>query len=115
MSWLEPRASIEPIGLLLIVLAVRSIVWGFDRYRRRFVKADLLVGLGVAGGLLTIVFVPMIYDRVGSLLDLQQRVVTISVLSNVALLVGVLYLLPKVHICKGSEILARHLQEGVPE
>ena len=89
----EGTNQMEVVKLLLVVLAAVILIWGFDRYRERFIKTDLLISLGIAAGILTFVFVPTVYDLIGAVLDLQRRVVTISVLSNIVLLIGLLYVL----------------------
>ena len=77
--------------LLFILLAIIALVWGFNRYRTRFVKTDLLLAAGFAGGLLVFVFAPELFDRAGSVLDIQRRFVVVAVFVNAALLLGLLY------------------------
>ncbi|PSP75015.1 glycosyl transferase family 2 [Halobacteriales archaeon QS_3_64_16] len=77
---------------LLTSLALGALVWGFSRYRRRFIKLDLLASIGVACALFAIAYMPAIYDRVGTTLSIQRRVTTISMLASVVLLLSVFYL-----------------------
>lgn len=79
------------LNSLLSLLAVGALLWGFERYRTQFVKTDLLISVSVAAGLLAIVFAPTIFDYVGVLLNLQRRIFVISLLSNITLLIGILY------------------------
>lgn len=76
---------------LFLALAVVVLAWGFDRYRSRFVKTDLLLALLAAGGLVAFVFVPQLFDTAGSILDIQQRYVVVAVFVNTGLLLGLLY------------------------
>jgi hypothetical protein len=76
----------------LLLLAVLSLAWGFERYRSRFVKTDLLIGVGLAIGFILVVFVPSVFDWIGGVLDIQRRVITLSLLANVVLLLLALYL-----------------------
>src|SRR5699024_5219927 len=43
-------------------------------------------------GLLAIAFAPAVYDWVGNVLNIRKRYVTVSLLANVALFAGLLYL-----------------------
>lgn len=90
------------LAVLLVVVAVGVLFWGFERYRTQFVKTDLLLAFGVAAGLLVMVFAPTVYDRIGNMLSLRQRVITISLLTNGALLFCVLYLVSHVRSNRGS-------------
>ena len=80
------------LTVTFIALAVGAVVWGFERYRSRFVKTDLLLAVGVAVGLLAVVFSPAVYDQIGNLLNIRKRYVTVSLLGNVALVGCVFYL-----------------------
>lgn len=76
----------------LLVLSLVTFGWGFERYRSRFVKTDLLIGTVFGTGLLFIAFMPSIYDYLGSLFSIQNRYVAISMFALVGLLLVVLYL-----------------------
>jgi len=89
------------LAIVFVALALGAVAWGFERYRTRFVRADLLLAGGVAAGLLAFVFVPVVYDQIGSFLDIRKRYVTISLLGNVALVVSVFYLLSIVRANRG--------------
>jgi len=80
------------LTVAFVALAIAALAWGFERYRTRFVRADLLLAGGVAVGLLAVVFAPAVYDQIGSLLDIRKRYVTVSLLGTVALLACVFYL-----------------------
>jgi hypothetical protein len=77
--------------LALLGVAVFILVWGFERYRSRFVKADLLVAAAIAAGLVLLAVLPSVFDYVGSVLDLERRVVAVSFLGNLGLLALLLY------------------------
>ena len=77
--------------LALLGVAVFILIWGFERYRSRFVKADLLVAVAIAAGLVLLALLPSVFDYVGSVLDLERRVVAVSFLANLGLLALLLY------------------------
>jgi len=81
------------VDTLLLLLALVTLVWGVRRYRTRFVRTDLYVALTFSLGLALMVFVPTIYDWLGNVLDIQSRVVTISLFANAALLLFSLYIM----------------------
>ncbi|WP_265110769.1 glycosyltransferase family 2 protein [Halosolutus halophilus] len=84
------------VGVLDLVLggiAIGILVWGFERYRSRFVKSDLLIAGVLAGGILLFVVLPGVYDVVGDALNIEQRFVLLSLLAHLATLAVVLYLL----------------------
>lgn len=83
------------LELALIGLAAVVLAWGFERYRSRFIKADLLIAGSIATALLLLVAVPVVFDRIGSFLSIQSRFTTVSLLANVTLLAFVLYLITK--------------------
>jgi hypothetical protein len=80
------------LTVLLVVLAMGTLFWGFERYRTRFAKSDLLIALSATAGFLAIAFAPVVYDWVGNVLNIRRRYVTVSLLANVALFGGLLYL-----------------------
>jgi hypothetical protein len=84
------------LTVFLTVLGLGVIAWGFERYRTKFVKTDLLLAIAFAVGLLSVAYVPAVYDTLGNILDLQQRFVTISLFANVLLLMTVFYLMTRI-------------------
>jgi len=93
---------ISLVDFLLLSLALVTLYWGFNRYRTRFVKVDLYVSVAFATGLLLMVFVPTLYDRLGSALDIQQRFVTVALFANAALLLFTLYLASELRDTKAT-------------
>ncbi|WP_049998614.1 DUF2304 family protein [Halococcus sediminicola] len=87
--------------LAFVVLAIAALAWGFERYRRRFIRTDLLLAGGAAVGLLAVAFIPAIYDQIGNLLNIRKRYVTVSLLGNVGLLACVFYLVSLVRANRG--------------
>jgi hypothetical protein len=83
------------LDLALLALAALILLWGFERYRTRFVKADLLIAVVLAAGLVLFVTVPMVFDYVGNALSISSRFTIVSLLANVTLLALVLYLVTK--------------------
>src|SRR5699024_9861202 len=80
------------LTVLLVLLALGTLYWGFERYRTRFAKSDLFIAAVATVGLLAIAFAPAVYDWVGNVLNIRKRYVTVSLLANVALFAGLLYL-----------------------
>ncbi|QCS44891.1 DUF2304 family protein [Natrinema versiforme] len=80
----------DPLDTALLVLAVGILYWGFDRYRRRFERSDLLIAVALASGVLSFVFVPEAFDAIGGVLDIERRYIVVSLLANVVLL-GVVF------------------------
>ncbi|RZV10893.1 glycosyltransferase involved in cell wall biosynthesis [Natrinema hispanicum] len=80
-------------NLLLAGIAVAILGWGFERYRTRFVKSDLLIAGVLAFGILVFVMLPGVYDSVGNVLDIEQRFVLLSLLAHLVTLAIILYLL----------------------
>lgn len=84
------------LAALLVILSILVLTWGFERYRTQFVKTELAISITVAAGIVTIVISPSIYDVVGNVLNIQNRFVTISLVSNLAL-VGFLFYVVKMN------------------
>jgi hypothetical protein len=66
-------------------------VVGFERYRRRFVKTDLVISLVIALGLVLLSILPSVYDQIAGMLDISNRYVIVSLLANLTLLTLILY------------------------
>ena len=84
------------IEIALLGLAGTVLVWGFERYRSRFVKMDLLIAVAVTTSLVLLAVIPTVYDRIGAVLSIESRFTTVSLLANAALLTFVLYLITKI-------------------
>lgn len=84
---------VNPLTIAFVVVAIGVLAWGFERYRTRFVRTDLLLAGGAAVGLLAVVLVPDVYDQIGNLLNIRKRYVTLSLLAIIALLACVFYLM----------------------
>ncbi|MGQ3413772.1 DUF2304 family protein [Natrinema sp. LN54] len=83
----------DPLDTALLVLAVGILYWGFDRYRSRFERSDLLIAVALASGVLSFVFVPEAFDAIGGVLDIERRYIVVSLLANVVLLGFVFHVL----------------------
>ncbi|QLK26785.1 glycosyltransferase family 2 protein [Natrinema zhouii] len=83
----------DPLDAALLVLTVGILYWGFDRYRRRFERSDLLIAVALASGVLSFVFVPETFDVVGGVLDIERRYIVVLLLANVVLLGFVFHVL----------------------
>jgi len=81
----------NPVDYLLIGVALVVLLWGFERYRTRFNRVDLLVSGVIAGGLLAFALFPTLFDYVGNSLDIQQRPFVVSLLANLFLVMLVLH------------------------
>lgn len=75
----------------LLALAIGILYWGFERYRRRFDRSDLLIAVALSIGVSSLVFVPQAFDAVGVVLDIDRRYVVVSLLAILALLGLVCY------------------------
>lgn len=84
------------LDVLLLLISVAILAWGFERYRTRFIKADLLIAASLAAGILLLVAVPKVFDVLGLVIDVQSRFVTITLFANLVLLAFALYVLTKV-------------------
>lgn len=84
------------LDVTLLGLAALVLIWGFERYRSRFIKADLLIAGSIAFGLVMLVVVPVVFDRIGEVLSIQSRFTTVALLANVTLLAFVLYMITKI-------------------
>ena len=80
------------LDAFMLVLALGIFAWGFERYRTRFVKSDLLISGVFGSGLVLMAVVPKTYDVIGMLFDIQKRYVAVSLLAYTALLFVILYL-----------------------
>ena len=78
---------------MLSALAVLG--WGFERYRSNFKKGDLALALALAGGFLTAAFVPELFGRIGTILDINNRPFVMAFLAILVLVGVVLYLLSR--------------------
>ena len=85
----------ETFEFAILVVAALVLIWGFQRYRNRFLKTELSVAVGVAFSLVSLAIVPRIFDFIGDALDLQRRVVVVSFLANLMLLGLLLYYIGK--------------------
>ena len=79
------------LTLLLTGFALGVLGWGFERYRRRFVKTDLVIAVALAAGTLLVALLPQVFGAIGEMLDIQRRTLIISLLANVMLLLLLLY------------------------
>lgn len=84
------------LDVVLVGLAIAVLAWGFERYRSRFIKSDLLIAGTVVTGLLLIAIAPNVFDTVGEFLSISSRFTVVSLLANVTLLTFVLFLISKV-------------------
>jgi hypothetical protein len=84
------------LDAVLVGLAIAVLAWGFERYRSRFIKADLLIAGTIVLGLLLLVIAPRVFDSVGNFLSINSRFTVVSLLANVTLLAFVLFLISKI-------------------
>jgi len=77
--------------IVLIGFALVVLLWGFERYRTRFNRLDLVIFGVITLGLLSLALFPTLFDYVGSSLNIQQRPFAVSLLANVFLVLLVLY------------------------
>lgn len=81
----------NPLDILLLGTALLVLGWGFERYRSRFVRTDLLISVIIAAGLISLAVFPVIFDQIGAALDIEQRTLVVSMLANLLLLALLLH------------------------
>lgn len=84
---------ISTFDVVLLLVALGIFAWGFERYRRRYVKIDFLIFVALAVGVILLAVVPDVYDWIGDVINIENRFVVVSMLANLTLLVLVLYFL----------------------
>jgi hypothetical protein len=82
-------------GILLVALAVFGV--GFERYRRRFVTAELAIGTVVAVGIASVAATPELFAVVGRLLGVDDRPLVVSLVGNLVLLALLEYYIGLTH------------------
>lgn len=82
--------------LFLIGLAAAIFLWGFERYRTRFSKAEFLVSIVLSLGVFLAGVFPAAYSTFASVLQIERRSLVVSLLANTALVLLVLYLFAQV-------------------
>ncbi|WP_135363174.1 DUF2304 family protein [Halosimplex halophilum] len=92
-----PGLSNEALTLLFAGVAAVVLLWGFERYRTTFSRAELAIALGVALGLLTVAFAPGLYGALAGVLNLESRFILIQIFANVTFLVLIFYLVSQVN------------------
>lgn len=101
MAWLSvsrelvssPGLSNDVLTLLFTVLAILTLLWGFERYRSRFSKTELGISVLVALGLLALGFAPGIAGTLAELANIESRFITIQIATNAIFLFFILYLI----------------------
>ena len=74
------------------ITGLGAILWGSERYRSHFIKRDLIIGVAVGVGLLLLAIAPAFYDAVGTLLSLNSRFITVSLIGNFFMLMMLFYI-----------------------
>ena len=87
---------IDALDLVLAGIALGILVWGFERYRTRFIKSDLLIAIALAVGLVVLVALPGVYDSIGTVLNINERFVLLSMAAQVTMLALIFHLLSTV-------------------
>jgi len=93
---------ISAVDALFLGSALVVLGWGLERYRRRFIKTDLLISLVIAGGLAAFVTVPNLFYFAGDVLNIQKRFVVASLIGNLVLVTLLLYFIGYVRSLKGD-------------
>lgn len=83
----------EELTGAFIILAVGIALWGFERYRTNFSKAEFLVAILLSGGVFVIGVFPDVFNILGSVLEIDRRPLTISLVTNIVMVLLLLYLL----------------------
>lgn len=85
----------ELLTLVLVVLSLLTMLWGFERYRSTFSRSEFLISIVLSIGIFVVGIFPDLFDRMGSLLAIERRSMVISLLANATFIVLVLYLLAR--------------------
>jgi hypothetical protein len=91
-----PGLENQTLTLLFVGLAVAVLLWGFDRYRTTFSKAEFGLAIAVALGLLTVGLAPGIYGTIASAFNLESRFLLIQIFVNATFLFLILYLVSRI-------------------
>ncbi|WP_369335329.1 glycosyltransferase family 2 protein [Halostella sp. PRR32] len=110
------QVPIITLDSILLLLAIGVLLWGFERYRSRFVKSDLFAAVIFAGGLLAMAFAPGLFGILGGALDIQQRPLVMSMAANLGLLTFLLYVSSVVQNVRGdlSELTRNLVVDDAP-
>ena len=97
-----PGLSNQALTLLFTALALFSLLWGFERYRRTFARTELGVSLLVATGLLLVAFAPGVVGAFGQLLNVESTFLFVQILVNAVFLLLILYLVDAVSTSRAT-------------
>ncbi|QLH76865.1 glycosyltransferase [Halosimplex rubrum] len=86
--------------LLFLGVAAFVLLWGFERYRVRFVRTDLVIASVVAGGLAAFVLVPGLFYSIGNVFDIRKRFVVASLIGSLTLLAILLYVIGRLRLLR---------------
>ncbi|MFH5800816.1 DUF2304 family protein [Haladaptatus sp. CMAA 1911] len=75
-----------------MIIALVTFLWGFERYRTSFSRAEFGVAILLSLGMFILALFPNVFSRIGLLLHIQRRPLAIALVVNVALIALVLYL-----------------------
>lgn len=85
----------EVVTVLLVVLSLGTFAWGFERYRNSFSKTEFYIAIALSAGIFVAAVFPDLFNRMGSLLEIERRSMVISLLANATFIVLVMYLLSR--------------------
>jgi len=105
-----PGLSNQALTLLLLGVALAVMVWGFERYRTTFSRAEFGLAVAVAAGLASVALAPGIYGAVANLLDIESRFLVIQILTNAVFVFLILYLVSQVY---ANRTLVNDLTRGL--
>ncbi|WP_459194222.1 DUF2304 family protein [Halosimplex sp. J119] len=91
-----PGLENQTLTLLFVGLAVAVLLWGFDRYRTTFSKAEFGLAIAVALGLLTVGLAPGIYGTLANAFNLESRFLLIQIFVDATFLFLILYLVSRI-------------------
>lgn len=105
-----PGLENDVLQYFLLALAVLVFLWGFERYRTSFSKREFGIAVLLSLGFATVALLPDVFLVIGSLLNVEKRFVTASILVNVSFAVLILYLLVLV---RTNQVAIHGLSRGV--
>ena len=81
---------------MLVIVALAIFLWGFERYRTSFSRAEFGVAILFSLGVFTLALFPNVFAQIGLLLHIQHRTLATALVVNMALIALVFYLFAQI-------------------
>jgi len=110
------------LTVLLLFLAVVVFLWGFERYRRTFSKAEFGVAVLISLGILSVGVLPDAFVVLADLLDVSETFRAAQIAANVVFVFLLLYVISMVNddrarvadLTRGLTVQQASLEENAP-